>query len=129
MVDEVRVAVVGAGRTGTPLLENLIEIPYVKVVGVADKDPQSPGAVLARDNDIFYTEDAAVFAARADGIDIIIEVSGDPSVKPLLKEAFQAQGNRHTIILHDLVARFVLSIATGSNVLVETHHPQDQGIG
>ena len=129
MVDEVRIAVVGGGRMGTPLLQNLLEMPYVRIVGVADKDPESPGAQLARKYDLFYTENADVLAARSDDIDIIIEVSGDPKVKPKLKDAFQAQGNRHTIILHDLVARFVLSLATGTTHLVETYHPDDEGIG
>lgn len=127
--DTISIAVVGGGRTGTPLIENLLEIPYIRLAGIADRDPHSEGAMLARKYDIFFTEDADVLAAKGNEIDIIIEVSGDPHVKPKLREAFQAQGNRHTILLPDLVARLILSMATGSNTLKETYHPEDKGIG
>jgi predicted homoserine dehydrogenase-like protein len=129
MGDIVRIALVGAGRTGMPLLEDFLKRPYVKVIGVADRDPESPGAKLARENDIFFTVHPDVLAAKAAEIDVIIEVSGDPTVKPALKDAFQAQGNRHTIILQDVVARLFISIIQNSNELVETVHPGDEGIG
>lgn len=129
MSDRVRVAIVGGGRTGTPLLEDFLARPFVEVVGLADRDENSPGAALARENGIFFTTDASVLAARGDEIDIIVEVSGDASVKPALRDAFQAQGNRHTIILHDLVARLVLSLSSNSDTLLESYHPDDAGIG
>lgn len=129
MGDTVRIAIVGGGRTGFPLLEDFLKRPYVEVIGVADRNPSSPGAKLARDNDIFFTEHADVLAAKASLIDVIIEVSGDPSVKPALKDAFRAQGNRHTIILQDVVARLFVSIIQNSQELVESFHPEDAGIG
>jgi predicted dehydrogenase len=129
MSEKVRIAVVGAGRMGTPMLENFLEFPYVELVGVADKNPNSPGALLAKHNGIYFTEDFRDLAQRGDDIDVLVEVTGDPTVKPALKEAFQAQDNRHTILCHDLLARLILSMATGSTTLVETLHPADEGIG
>lgn len=130
MVDNiVSVAIVGGGRTGAPLLEALLGLPYIRVAGVADRDTDSPGATLAREHGIFYTPDADVLAAKADEIDLIIEVSGDPGVKPALKQAFRAQGNNDTIIVHDLVARLLLTLAEGSDTLAATLHPHDKGIG
>lgn len=129
MGEKVRVAIVGGGRTGTPLLEDFLRRPFIEVVGVADRDLNSPGALLARENGIFFTENADVLAAKGNDIDIIVEVSGDPGVKPALKDAFQAQGNRHTIILHDLVARLVMSLAMSTDDLVPSYHPEDAGIG
>ncbi len=129
MGDIVRIAIVGGGRTGLPLLEDFLKRPYVEVIGVADRNPDSPGAQLAREKGIFFTEHADVLAAKASLIDVIIEVSGDASVKPALKDAFQAQGNRHTIILQDVVARLFVSIIQNSQELVETFHPGDEGIG
>lgn len=129
MGDIVRIALVGGGRTGMPLLEDFLKRPYVQVIGVADRDPESPGAKLARENDIFFTVHPDVLAAKASEIDVIIEVSGDPTVKPALKDAFMAQGNRHTIILQDVVARLFISIIQNSNELIETLHPGDEGIG
>jgi len=127
--DKVRIAVVGGGRTGTPLIEQFIGIPYVELVGVADTNPESPGAVLAKDNGIFFTTDALLFASKGDEIDLLIEVSGDPSVKRRLKDAFINEGNRHTIIMHDLVARLMISMVSDSDELVASFHPTDEGIG
>jgi len=127
--DKIRIAIVGGGRTGAPLLEALSALPYVDVIGVADHDPTSTGARLAQERGIFYTENASVLGAKADEIDLIIEVSGDPMVKPSLKDAFRAQGNSETIIVHDLVARLLMTLATGSDVLVPSMHPDDRGIG
>ncbi len=58
--ERVRIAIVGGGRTGAPLLEALGALPYVDVVGVADHDPDSPGAQLAIARGIFYTENPSV---------------------------------------------------------------------
>jgi len=127
--DKVRVAIVGGGRTGTPLLEDFLSRPFVEVVGVADADPQSPGARLAQSKGIFYTENADVLAAKGNDIDLLIEVSGDPAVKPALKDAFIAQDNRHTIIVHDLIARLIISLIAGGEDLIEAYHPEDRGIG
>lgn len=129
MGDIVRIAFVGGGRTSMPLLEDFLKRPYIEVIGVADVDPDSPGAKFARDKGIFFTEHADVLAAKASEIDVIIEVSGDPTVKPALRDAFMAQGNRHTIILQDVVARLFISLVQNSSDLVESFHPGDKGIG
>ncbi|MDO9556974.1 MAG: hypothetical protein Q7J82_05260 [Coriobacteriia bacterium] len=127
--DKIRIAIVGGGRTGTPLLEDFLKRPFIEVVGLADADSDSQGAQTARANGIFYTENADVLAARGNDIDLIIEVSGDPSVTPALKDAFVAQDNRHTLIVHDLVARLIMSLSANSDTLLQTYHPGDQGIG
>lgn len=127
--DKVRIAIVGGGRAGAPLLEALSALPYIEVIGVADHDPNSTGATFALDHDIFYTENASVLGAKAEEIDLIIEVSGDPTVKPALKEAFRAQGNTGTIIVHDLVARLLMTLASGADTLAPSIHPHDRGIG
>ena len=127
--EKVRVAIVGGGRTGTPLLEDFLKRPFIEVVGLADKDLDSPGATLARENGIFVWQNADVFASETQGIDVVVEVSGDPAVKPSLKAAFVEQGNRTTVIVHDIVARMILSIVQNSDTLIETFHPEDLGVG
>jgi predicted homoserine dehydrogenase-like protein len=127
--DKIRIAVVGGGRTGTPLIERFLKTPYVDLIGVADVNPESPGAVFAKDNGVFFTTDAMLFAAKGDEIDLLIEVSGDPSVKRRLKDAFIGEGNRHTIIMHDLVARLLISMVSERDTLVTGFHPSDEGIG
>lgn len=129
MGDMVRIAVVGGGRTGAPLIEDLLKRPYCQLVGVADVDPESPGARLAKDNGVFFTTDAVVFAADSDGIDLLIEVSGDATVKRRLKDAFIREGNVHTIIMHDLIARLLMTVVTGADELMPSFHPDDVGVG
>jgi dihydrodipicolinate reductase len=129
MGDIVRIAVVGGGRTGAPLIEELLKRPYVRLVGVADVDPESAGAKIAKDDGIFFTTDALLFAAKGDEIDLLIEVSGDATVKRRLKDAFIQEGNRHTIIMHDLIARLVMTMVTGADELMPSVHPDDVGVG
>ena len=129
VASKVRVGIVGGGRTGTPLLQDFLDRPFIEVVGVADVDAESPGAKLARDNGVEFTTDALQLAARGDDVDLLIEVSGDASLKPKIKEAYVQQGNKHTIIAHDLVARLIISLVEGSDTLIDTYHPQDNGVG
>ncbi|MHB9004474.1 MAG: Gfo/Idh/MocA family oxidoreductase [Coriobacteriia bacterium] len=129
MAETVNVAIVGAGRAATPLIQDFLNRPFIKIVGIADKNPDSPGAVLARENGILFTEHADVLAAKGSEIDLLFDLSGDPSVKPALKDAFVVQGNRTTIIAHDLIARLIQSICQGSDTLIEAVHPADRGIG
>jgi acetaldehyde dehydrogenase (acetylating) len=129
MGDKVRIAVAGGGRMGTPLIEEFLKRPYAELVGVADVDPASAGAQLARDNGAAFTTDALDFAKMDGEIDLLFEVSGDPGLKRRLKDAFVAAGNRHTIIVHDLVARLVMTVVAGSDELVPPLHPDDVGVG
>jgi hypothetical protein len=47
------VAIVGAGRGGTALLELLHQIPPIHIVGIADRDPLAPGLQRARARSLF----------------------------------------------------------------------------
>lgn len=127
--EKVKVAFVGGGRSAEPLLRDFLQRPFIEVVGLADVDPSSPGALIAKGRGIFFTTDALDFAPKCDEIDVLIELSGDERVKRRLKNAFVAEGNRHTIIVHDIVARMILSIAADSSTLLQTYHPGDVGVG
>lgn len=129
MAEMVNVAIVGGGRAATPLIEDFMNRPFVNIVGIADMKSDSPGALIAREKNIFFTEHADVLAAKGSEIDIIFDLTGDPSVKPALKDAFVAQGNRTTIIVQDLVARMIRSLVEDADELIESVHPHDRGIG
>lgn len=129
MSEKVRVALIGAGRTGTPLLRELLNYPYVEFVGVADLNPAAEGLRLAAERGIFTTSEPMVLAARGEEIDVLVEVSGDPELKRKIKEAYEKSGNKRTIILHDLIARLFMSVCTRQTELVPSFHPHDVGIG
>ena len=51
------VAIIGAGRGGTALMEIFADDPLVRIVGVAEVDQQAPGVSLAEQLGIPVTRD------------------------------------------------------------------------
>lgn len=72
------VLIIGGGRRGKGLLEILHEEPDIKIVGVADLKDNAPGIRLAKNLDIPTYRDYKI--AFENPIDVILDVSGDPSV-------------------------------------------------
>jgi signal transduction histidine kinase len=75
-----KVAILGAGRGGTALLDLLHLIPSIEIVGILDRDPDAPGLVRAkhlripvsnRIEDLVYNH----------GVNLIMDVTGDPEVE------------------------------------------------
>lgn len=129
MSQSISIAVIGAGRTGTPLLRDLLQYDYIQVLGVADLDLNSPGMALARERQIPCFNEPMEMVEAVGQVDILVEVSGDRSLKAKIKQHFEAQENRHTIIMHDLIARLVISLCGRSPSLAPSFHPGDEGIG
>lgn len=129
MADKIGVALIGAGRTGTPILKELLKYPYITLVGVADLNPTAEGIKIAAETGIYTTSDPMALVGKGDAIDILIEVSGDKSLKKAIKTAFAKCGNKRTIIMHDLIARLFISVCTQQTELIPTVHPEDIGIG
>lgn len=128
-MEKVKIALIGAGRTGTPLLRELLNYPYVEVLGVADLNPEAEGVKLARTKGIYTTDDPMELVKKGEEIDILIEVSGDRGLKRRIKDYFEEMGNKKTIIMHDLIARLFITVCTGRQELVPSFHPDDVGIG
>lgn len=79
-----RVAIIGAGRGGTALVEILHKDPLVKVVGIADLNPDAPGLDLARRFKIPTTTDYRKLIR--DGTDLVIDVTGSKTVREELEK-------------------------------------------
>ena len=73
------VAIIGAGRGGTALMEIFANDPLVQIVGVAEIDPHAPGLSLANRLRIPVTDDYQQLLAM-ERVDLIIDVSGNPDV-------------------------------------------------
>jgi predicted homoserine dehydrogenase-like protein len=112
----IRIVVIGAGETGTPLLKQLLSAPFVDVVGVADLDDQMPGIQLAKEHGITTTNDFMSLAQLGEAVDIIIDVTGVAKVRAELRKYLQENGNRHTIIMHELIAVLLMSLSQGKLV-------------
>jgi two-component system sensor histidine kinase DegS len=78
------VAILGAGRGGTALIEILAPDPLVKIIGIAEINPDAVGVDLARRLKIPVTRDFRTLLAMK-RVDLIIDVTGDPKVERTLQ--------------------------------------------
>lgn len=128
MSDIVKVALIGCGRTGEPLLRELLKHKYINVMGIADINENSAGMRFARSKKIPVTANFLDLAKKGEKIDMIIDVSGDEKVRKALKAHYKKSKNKHTIIIHELIARLIVSMSQRLDKLIKTHHPHIKGI-
>lgn len=119
-MQKIRIGVIGAGETGTPLLRQLLDASFVELVGVADLSDAQPGIQLARARGVHTTSDFMDLARLGNGLDIIIDVTGVAKVREQLRHHFQETGNHHTVIMHELIAVLLMSLSQGK--LVSSKH-------
>ncbi|CAO3373886.1 oxidoreductase [Azospirillum argentinense] len=122
--DIFRIAVIGAGETGTPLLTQLLDAPFVEILGVADLDAEAPGMRLARDRGVTTTTDFMDLARLGEAVDVLIDVTGVPKVREALRQHMQDSGNSHTLIVHEMLVQLMLSLLSGR--LVQVKHEVEE---
>lgn len=115
-MNEFRIVVVGAGETGTPLLKQLLTSTFVKVLGVADLDLAMPGIVMAREHGVKVSNDFMDFLCLGKEVDVIIDVTGAPKVREILRKYMVETGNDHTLIMHERIALLMMSLSAGKLV-------------
>ncbi|AWJ84827.1 oxidoreductase [Azospirillum sp. TSH58] len=122
--DIFRIAVIGAGETGTPLLTQLLDAPFVEILGVADLDAEAPGMRLARERGVATTTDFMDLARLGEAVDVLIDVTGVPKVREALRQHMQDSGNNHTLIVHEMLVQLMLSLLSGR--LVQLKHEVEE---
>ena len=80
-----RVAIIGAGRGGTALIEVLHQIRAIEIVGITDRDPSAPGLKRAQELNV------PVFGRLADlpkdqTLNLVMDVTGDPTMESTLRQ-------------------------------------------
>jgi two-component system, NtrC family, sensor kinase len=81
----IRVAIIGAGRGGTALLDALHQIGTIEVVGIADKNPTAPGLTRAQELAVpIYDQVSALMKNQEPSI--VMDVTGDPTMESVLQE-------------------------------------------
>ena len=115
-----RIVVIGAGETGTPLLQQLLNAPFVQVLGVADLNLELPGIALARKHQVPVTDNFMELVGLGNQVDIIIDVTGAAKVREQLRQYMVESGNVHTVIMHEQIALLMMSLAAGK--LVDSKH-------
>ncbi len=98
-------ALIGAGRQGMAILEALVpprgESQALRVVGVADLNPQAPGILYAYRHNLFVTVDLADLLQLPE-VDIIVNATGHPEVSHQIEEL---QTNRLIVLNVDRPAQ------------------------
>lgn len=79
-----KIAVIGAGKGGSALLDIFHTNGNVRVVGITDKDKNAPGIILAKKYEIYASED--INGLYSQKPDIIINATGNPEVSKLIKK-------------------------------------------
>lgn len=114
------IGIIGAGKTGKYLIEQLTGYDFIKIVKVADINEDAPGYAFAANKGIPVTTDYMDVAKMGKEVDIIIEVTGQKDVKLGLRSYMQENNNKHTVIVPELVAVLMMSMAKGE--LVDSFH-------
>ena len=123
-MEKIRIVLIGAGETGTPLLQQLLGASFVQVLGVADLSDEMPGMQLACQHGVPTTNDFMTLVSKGGEVDIIIDVTGAAKVREQLRHYLQQSGNSHTIIMHELIAVLLMSLSKGQLVSMK-HQPID----
>lgn len=119
-----RIVVIGAGDTGTPLLQQLFNAPFVQVLGVADLNLELPGIALARQHQVPVTDNFMELVSLGSQVDIIIDVTGATKVREQLRQHMVDSRNAHTVIMHEQIALLMMSLSAGK--LVDSKHGLQQ---
>lgn len=115
-MNEFRIVVIGAGETGTPLLKQLLTSSFVKVLGVADLDLAMPGIALAKEHNVKVSDDFMELVRLGTEVDVIIDVTGAPKVREVLRKHMVETDNHHTLIMHERIALLMMSLSAGQLV-------------
>lgn len=108
------VAIIGAGRGGSALIELFTRCKGIAIKGIADTNPDAPGLRLARNLDIPATTDPVALAADQ-AVDLIVDVTGNPAMPALIKQHKSARSE----ILGGTAAKLVWSLIQDERDLYE----------
>lgn len=97
-----QVGIVGAGSGGTALLQTFMNTPGIRIIGIADPNPNSPGVILAKTHGIFSTADYTDLI-RKPGHKIIIDATGVKAVADELEQA----ADESTVVVPSAVAELL----------------------
>jgi len=83
--EQTKVAILGAGKGGTAILDLLSHLPDVNIVGIADKVSSSPGLTRARQLGIPVWDNITNLISQ-DGVNLIVDVTGNPDMPQVIGE-------------------------------------------
>lgn len=84
-----KVAILGAGRGGTALLDLLHQIRTIEIVGITDQNPGAPGLQRARELNVPVYERVTDLMGNH-GVNLVMDVTGDPAMERMLQKQVPA---------------------------------------
>lgn len=124
----INVAIVGAGRTGTPIIKEFLTHPYINIVSIIDLNPEAEGMKIGKEKGIHTATNVQELVNLGEKVDLVFNVAGDPNVRRQLVEVYQKSSNKHTLITHETIARLIVTLVLKLDKLVPSFHPKIQGI-
>ena len=121
-----KVALLGAGRGGTALLDLLHLTPSIEIVGISDRDPGAPGLERAKNLRITVANRVEELVYNH-GVNLIMDVTGDPEVERFV----QLHKRPETEVLSGSAARLLWELVRHeANLQAELFHAEKlAGIG
>ncbi len=97
-----QLGIIGAGPGGADLLKTFLANQSVRIIGIADPNPQSPGIKLAKQHGIFTARDFRELANKP-GRKMLFDATGVPAVALALQEL----ASETNIVVPPEVARLI----------------------
>jgi two-component system, NtrC family, sensor kinase len=121
-----RVAIIGAGRGGTALLDLLHQLRTIEVVGITDRNPAAPGLQRARELHVPIYERLADLISNH-RVNLVMDLTGDPGMDRILRE----QTSGETDILSGPASRLLWDLVRHESALQAEllHSEKLAGIG
>ncbi|MFS2005007.1 homoserine dehydrogenase [Duganella sp. CT11-25] len=117
-MDNQKIAIIGLGRIGSAFLRNMLgrRGRGVELVGVAESG-DTPGRQMALDAGLSVVSLDQIVALGT-GVDILFDLTGIPAVRREIREKLMAQGNHHTVIASETIARLIWVMTTDDDLPV-----------
>lgn len=111
------IALVGAGKGGAAILDNLVQIEGIEIRYVYDTNPDAPGMVFAALHNIKCLTDTSYAELIADDeVDLVLEVTGIPDVFKKLRAAISPKG----IVIGAVGAKIIFHLLENQQRVTDT---------
>ncbi len=116
-----KIAVVGLGRIGSTVLEQMLgrHQQGIEIVCVSEIN-DTPGRRAAEAAGIPVVSPEQV-VSEGSAVDMIFDMTGIAAVRKVLREKLQELNNRHTVVVPENVAYLIWSLLSGERVPEKDH--------
>ncbi|MBN2440913.1 MAG: hypothetical protein JXJ04_06195, partial [Spirochaetales bacterium] len=118
----ISIAIIGLGRVGSILLQELLKYEQKGVEIAAVEEPaETPGKILAKSKGIKIMSMEEI-CLLGESVDIIFELTGSEEVRRSLRGILGAKKNQHTVIGSETIASLICLILTDKELPLFHEH-------